>query len=417
MIAMKQLKASARYALVGGPFGSKLGRKDYVDDGVPVLRGANLPGDRRFAHEGFVFVSEDKADELAANLAHPGDLVVTQRGTLGQVGLIPESSPFGRFVVSQSQMKLTVDPAVASPLYVYYALSSPDAVERMINMGFSVGVPHVNLGSFESFEIPLPSLPVQGQIAAVLSTYDDLIENNQRRIEILEEMAQALYREWFVDFHYPGHEGEALVDSELGTIPEGWVAAPLFDVAEPTFGFAFESKQFNSEGVGNPVIRIRDLPRNRTETSTTEVAGTQYEVSDGDVLIGMDGIFHMCRWSAGPAYLNQRVVRFRPADDRLSRYQIHLGLERPIRELNETIVGTTVAHLGKRHLQRLHLPVPPEPLRSHARGVFDPLLDQVILLRKSTATLRGTRDLLLPRLISGELDVSGLDLDLRDLVA
>jgi type I restriction enzyme S subunit len=230
-------------------------------------------------------------------------------------------------------------------------------------------------------------------------------------------MAQALYREWFVDFHYPGHEGEALVDSELGTIPEGWVAAPLFDVAEPTFGFAFESKQFNSEGVGNPVIRIRDLPRNRTETSTTEVAGTQYEVSDGDVLIGMDGIFHMCRWSAGPAYLNQRVVRFRPADDRLSRYQIHLGLERPIRELNETIVGTTVAHLGKRHLQRLHLPVPPEPLRSHARGVFDPLLDQVILLRKSTATLRGTRDLLLPRLISGELDVSGLDLDLRDLVA
>jgi type I restriction enzyme S subunit len=182
-------------------------------------------------------------------------------------------------------------------------------------------------------------------------------------------------------------------------------------VAQPTFGFPFKSKLFNAHGDGMPLIRIRDLPKNGTETWTTESAAPQYEVEDGDVLIGMDGDFHMCKWPGGRAYLNQRVVRFRPLTDVMSRYEIFLALERPIRRLNESIVGTTVAHLGKRHLEELRVVVPSVDVRRAARKMFDPLFDLSIQLRKANANLRATRDFLLPRLISGEIDLSMLDLE------
>src|SRR5271165_324490 len=115
-----EIAARKRWALNGGPFGSKLTTRDYKDSGVPVIRGANLSGEVRFSFEDFVWVSEEKADELLANNAHPGDLVFTQRGTLGQVGLIPVHSPFKRFVISQSQMKLTPDPEQVDALFLYY---------------------------------------------------------------------------------------------------------------------------------------------------------------------------------------------------------------------------------------------------------------------------------------------------------
>ena len=112
--------AKKRWALNGGPFGSKLSTKHYTESGVPVIRGTNLSAQSKFSFDDFVYVSEEKADELRPNNAHPGDLVFTQRGTIGQVGLIPLDSSIPRFVISQSQMKLTPDPEQAEPLFLYY---------------------------------------------------------------------------------------------------------------------------------------------------------------------------------------------------------------------------------------------------------------------------------------------------------
>ncbi len=127
---LDDLKAASRYSFVGGPFGSNLTRDDYVaEPGVPVIRGTNLGGDTgQFVDDDFVYVTEEKADSLVQNLAYPGDLVFTQRGTLGQVAEIPSTANHGRYVVSQSQMKLTVDGAKAIPRFVYYYYRSPRAV-------------------------------------------------------------------------------------------------------------------------------------------------------------------------------------------------------------------------------------------------------------------------------------------------
>ena len=226
-VKLKCLAADGRYSLIGGPFGSKLTSADYVEDGIPVIRGSNLNGGRYLAETEFVYVSEQKMrEDLFGNLAHPGDVVFTQRGTLGQTALIPDDARYDVYVISQSQMKLTVDPEKADPRFVYYYFSSREAVQKILNQNSSSGVPHINLNSLRNFCVPQVFLHEQRDIADILSSYDDLIENNNRRIALLEEVARLLYREWFVHFRFPGYEHAKIVDG----LPEGWKRRTLGDL-------------------------------------------------------------------------------------------------------------------------------------------------------------------------------------------
>jgi type I restriction enzyme S subunit len=227
-VKIDSIKADSRYSLVGGPFGSNLTTRDYVEEGIPVIRGNNLSEDRFFDETDFVFVSEQKANRLLPNNAFPGDLIFTQRGTLGQVGLIPLESQFQRYVISQSQMKLTVNPQKAHPRFVYYFFRHPSTIQEIKNRAYSSGVPHINLATLKELKIPLPALEVQEDIVSILSAYDDLIENNLRRIKLLEESACLLFKEWFVRLRFPGHEHTRIVNGE----PAGWEKRKLADVCD-----------------------------------------------------------------------------------------------------------------------------------------------------------------------------------------
>jgi type I restriction enzyme S subunit len=185
IVSVDAVKGSGRYAVNGGPFGSKLGVKDYVPDGVPVIRGSNLTESGRFRGGDFVFVSAEKAQELSANLARPGDIVVTQRGTLGQVGMIPIRVRYETFVISQSQMKITLDEEKVDRTYAFFALSSSEARQRIKNLASSSGVPHINLGVLREFLILSPPLPLQRRFAELARNTEDLIES-------LNEQASAL---------------------------------------------------------------------------------------------------------------------------------------------------------------------------------------------------------------------------------
>jgi type I restriction enzyme S subunit len=259
-------------------------------------------------------------------------------------------------------------------------------------------------------------LPTQRKIAAILSAYDDLIENNTRRIAILEQMAQALYREWFVDFRFPGHEQHRMVESPLGLVPEGWVIKSLFNVADVTYGFPFKSNQFTTQPTGMRVIRIRDIKPNSSDTYTTEEAESRYIVDNGDLLVGMDGGFHMGKWAGGQAYLNQRVVRFRPKGH-LSPYYLLLALRAPIKHFEATIVGTTVSHLSDKDLRSIFVIVPDVTSSAKMMALLDDAFRQELALRLRNANLRRTRDLLLPKLISGDVDVTRLEISGCDMQA
>jgi type I restriction enzyme S subunit len=225
-ITVDALKAPVPYALVGGPFGSNLTTRDYVDDGVPVIRGNNLPMNASFNDDDFVFVSEPKADDLRSNTAYPGDLVFTQRGTLGQVALIPENARFTRYVISQSQMKLTVNSEIADPRFIYYFFRMPESVQNIVSRALTSGVPHINLGILKSFAVTVPEVPYQRRVVEVLSEYDASIEINRRRMALLQEAAQQLYREWFIRLRFPGREHTRVIDG----VPEGWESKKLGDV-------------------------------------------------------------------------------------------------------------------------------------------------------------------------------------------
>ena len=142
-----QIAASTRNALVGGPFGSNLVSRDYVEAGVPVIRGQNMGG--RWVSGEFVFVSEQKAQSLESNLARPGDIVFTQRGTIGQVSLVPRV-PFDRYLVSQSQMKLTANSEIADSAFLYYVFSTDEQQDYIRQHAIQTGVPHTNLGILRS---------------------------------------------------------------------------------------------------------------------------------------------------------------------------------------------------------------------------------------------------------------------------
>ena len=197
-----EIAAPIRNALVGGPFGSDLGTADYVPSGVPVIRGQNLSVGKFVGGE-FVYVSDAKATKLTANLARPGDLVFTQRGNAvlhgGQVAIVPKG-PFDRYVVSQSQMKLSPDPAKVDSEFLYVVFTSGPYRHYLRSNAIVTGVPHINLRLLRNYPLSLPSLAEQKAISAVLGALDDKIELNRRMNATLEAMARALFQSWFVDF-------------------------------------------------------------------------------------------------------------------------------------------------------------------------------------------------------------------------
>ena len=155
--SITELQANRRYACVAGPFGSNLTSRDYTEGGVPVIRGANLSNESIWLRErDFVFVSDAKADSLSGCLAHPGDVVFTQRGTLGQVSVIPEDSIHPRFLLSQSQMKIAARPEAAAAFYIALYFRQQSVVDYIVANGQQAGVPHINLGFLRAFRVLLP---------------------------------------------------------------------------------------------------------------------------------------------------------------------------------------------------------------------------------------------------------------------
>ncbi len=177
------------------------------------------------------------------------------------------------------------------------------------------------------------------------------------------------------------------------------------NIANVTYGCALKSQSFNADGNGLPVVRIRNIPTGASETYSAEECDVKYQINNGHILVGMDGDFHMCIWSNGLALQNQRVARFESQGE-IGNYHLFLALEQPIQEFNMAIVGTTVAHLGDMHIKTIPIIWPTSALRERAKYILEPLSEQIIVLKRQTANLRRTRDLLLPRLLSGQVALS-----------
>ena len=283
------------------------------------------------------------------------------------------------------------------PRYIGYYLRTPKFRGQF--MAFSTMTTRASLANNDllNMEVELPPMDIQKNIATILSRYDSLIENYQKQIKLLEEAAQRLYKEWFVDLRFPGHENTNIVDG----VPEGWEKKKLIDLVDVQYGYAFDGHLFNSKEEGTPIVRIRNIPDGYTNDYTTEEANESYIINDGDILVGMDGIFHINTWSGGKAFLVQRACSFRPKDDSMKGFILQAIYE-PIKFFENTVVGATVAHLGKKHIDSIEL------LVSKNVSLYKPFekkFNERQTLKSQLRLLTEARDRLLPKLMSGEIEI------------
>ena len=227
-VQLEDIAFDEKGAIVSGPFGSNISAKYFVEEGVPVIRGNNLTkGKTKFIDEGFAYLTEAKAAEFRNCIAIADDIVFTAAGSIGQVGMIPPDSKFDKYVISNKQLRVRLDKSKVVPNFAYAWLSSPPMVRYLESMNNGGAVPLLNLGIIRRVPVPLPPIETQRKIADIISAYDHLIENNGRRITLLEEAARLLYRKWFVHFRFPGHDQVKINEG----LPEGWERRTLGDIA------------------------------------------------------------------------------------------------------------------------------------------------------------------------------------------
>jgi len=229
-------------------------------------------------------------------------------------------------------------------------------------------------------------------------------------------MAKQLYDYWFVQFDFPNEEGKpykssggAMVWNEKlkREIPQGWDIFPLFDAISVQYGFPFATEQFTDEITNIPIVRIRDILEGTTSAYSFENTDEKYCLNEGDVLVGMDGNFHMNFWHNNIAYLNQRCVRMRPyRDSSISSIQIYYNIQPYIKAKEQNAKGSTVGHLSDKDLKGLYLIKPAISLSFNPRKVFDELLALIIENKQQILSLTKQRGELLPLLMNGQVSVN-----------
>ena len=413
--------------LVDGPFGSNLPASLYEAKGIPVIRGNNLSlGQYKFKDMDFVFVSEDTFKGLKRSECISRDIIFTKKGTLGQTGIIPDQSNYEKYLLSSNQMRLRVDEKKAVPLYIYYCVSSKKVIEDIKRDSEHTGVPKINLGYLKSFKISLPPLKEQKAIAHILGSLDDKIELNRQMNTILEAMAQALFKSWFVDFDpvldnalaagnpIPDElqakaaarlalgdarkslpaEIQALFPSsfvlteEMGWIPEGWEDLNLSSLLEVKYG-----KDHKHLEEGNiPVYGSGGLMR-YAELSL---------YSGESILIPRKGTLSNLMYVNETFWTVDTMFYSVPKIENVAKYLFYVLKTFDLSAMN---VGSAVPSMTTKVLNDLKVIKPSHAILNAFENYLSGLFDKKRNLENENSTLIKLRDTLLLKLLSGELRI------------
>ena len=293
--------------------------------------------------------------------------------------------------------------------YLYYVLKSLNLNSKQIGSSQPLITQSMLKDMVVDIEIDIEK---QKKIANSISIIDQKIQINNQINQELEAMAKTLYDYWFVQFDFPDQNGKPYKSSggkmvyhpELKReIPEGWGVENLFDIADVQYGYPFSTDYFNGTGEGVPVIRIRDILGNDITNYSTEEVEDKYKINVGDVLIGMDGNFHMNYWIKEDCYLNQRVVKVN--SDKLPNMVLKYQIEPFIRLREKSVSRTTVGHLSDKDLKAINVILPKDKYLSSIFEKFESILENIIINQQQNQELTQLRDWLLPMLMNGQVKV------------
>jgi type I restriction enzyme S subunit len=348
-----------------------------------------------------------------SKLWKPGTLCITIAANIAESAILGIEGCFPDSVVG-----FVADPTEADVRFIKYYLEILKL--RMQNISHGATQDNLSLDKLLSFDFLVPSLPIQRRIAGILSAYDELIENSQRRIKILEAMTRALYREWFVHFRFPGHESVPRVPSPLGEIPQGWEVKKLGEVADTFRGRSYRSVDLADEG-GLPFLNLKCLDRDGgfRRTGLKRYTGEFKDIhvaKKGDIVMAVTDMTQERRIVARAALVptldnefgifSMDLVRIEPKSE-LPRTFLYSFLRHSsfADEVKQHANGANVLHLSPDRITAYRFVAPPSDLMHRFERFITPVVEEIDTLANKTDNLRRTRDLLLPRLLSGQIEV------------
>ena len=381
-----------------GPFGSNIKVSCFVDSGVPVLNGSNLEG-FSLSEKTFRYVTRKKADSLNKANAHRGDIVITHRGTLGQIVFIPQDSKYDRYVISQSQFRVRCNDKVL-PEYLVYYFHTPIGQHKLLSNASQVGVPALARPSstFQQIEVVLPELSIQKRVVEIISTIQKKIVNNQELNDNLYAQAKAIFDNHFIN---------------IDAIPAGWRKGNLLDIANYLNGLAMQKFRPQGNEIGLPVLKIKELRQGSCDDSSELCSlriKPEYIIHDGDVIFSWSGSLLVDIWCGGTCGLNQHL--FKVTSDVYDKWFYYLWTAHHLARFIAIAAdkATTMGHIKREELAKAEVLIPCEEDYTSLTSIMQPIFELIISNRIEARKLAALRDELLPKLMSGEIDVSAIQL-------
>ena len=379
------------------------------EDGVPFITISNVDKSNKIDFTDTAFVSKEYYDCVdEKRKARKGDILYTVVGSFGIPVYIKEDIEF----VFQRHIAILRPNNKIDGKFLYYTMLSREFYMQADSVALGAAQRTITLNSLRNMAINLPSLEIQQRIVSILSAYDDLIENNQKQIKLLEEAAQRLYKEWFVDLRFPGYEDVEIVDG----LPKGWERTAIGKYVSIRSGYAFKSEWWQETGYR--VVKIKDISNNTIELSELGYVepdktkkASEFKLNKNDIVIAMTGAT-IGKIGLVPEvddlYTNQRVGKFFPKECIAKKTGFLFCYYTQSKVLEEILAVSSSSsaqpNISGKQLESFEV-VANEEFINKFNGLVEPYLDKINVLRKQMFILKEARDRLLPKLMSGEVEV------------
>lgn len=385
-----------------GPFGSQLHQSDYVDTGVPVIMPKDIINGK-ICDDTIARISSDLSCKLLKYQVEFEDIIYPRRGDISKCAIVDKSQK--GWLCGTGCLKISIDKSLAKSKFIYYELQLPKQIGWIINHAIGATMLNLNTNILQNVPIDLPSINTQNRIVGILSRYDSLIENYQKQIKLLEESAQRLYKEWFVDLRFPGHENTKIVDG----VPEGWEKKRINEFISILSGYAFKSSTFEDNGDYN-IVTIKNVQDGffdgKNLSHIREIPNKMPQhcfLVTGDLLLSLTGnIGRVCMVIGNNYLLNQRVAKIE-SDFPAFAYCLFRS-ENMYTSINNLANGAAQQNVSPIKIGTLEIVVNNEII-SKFEKVVGSIRNQILVLYSQIDELIEARDRLLPKLMSGEIEV------------
>lgn len=380
--------------------------REYWDGNIGWLSIVDFANTEKFVEKSEKNITIAGVQNSSTKILNVNDIIISARGTVGKLAMLKKPMAF-----NQSCFGLRAKDNILSQDYLFYYLKHFIKNIKAKSQGSVFDT--INLSTFDMLEITYPDLAAQQKIAAILSALDAKIDCNKRINAQLEALAKTLYDYWFVQFDFPDAQGrpykssggKMVYNSVLKReIPEGWGVKSVLNSFDVCYGYPLDAALFSDNKNLQPLVRIRDILDCSISAYTTEKVGKKYWLQNEDLIIGMDGNFHMNFWSGQPALLNQRCVRIRKATN-VSLLQVYFCSAPYIKAREKNVSRTTVGHLSAKDIKCLYVIEAPELQQAEITECLDSLLASMCRNNSENQHLAHLRDWLLPMLMNGQVTV------------